>query len=161
MKLRLQNSISSQQDLRAVIQEIMSYSHWLSQSQIKQKVSSTPIQSPPLISDAAQDLVNQWMADKITAQKGFDELLVVLEDYLSIAPTMAITLAALPSAELKKLLIDWCRQNITNNILVSFRFDSTILGGMVVRYGSHIYDWSFKRQILASRDKFPEVLRRV
>jgi hypothetical protein len=32
---------------------------------------------------------------------------------------------------------------------------------MVVVHGSRIYDWSFRRQILATREKFPEVLRNV
>ena len=53
-----------------------------------------------------------------------------------------------------------CRP-VAPDVLVNFQFNATILGGMVVRYGSHVYDWSFRRQILAKRDTFPEVLRRV
>jgi F0F1-type ATP synthase delta subunit len=50
---------------------------------------------------------------------------------------------------------------VAPNMLVDFKFNSTMLGGMVVQYGSHIYDWSFRQRILDARDKFPEVLRSV
>jgi F0F1-type ATP synthase delta subunit len=88
-------------------------------------------------------------------------LLEDLEDYLETAPHISITLAAPASKKLKQALMDWCRTNINADILVDFSFNSSLLGGLVVRYGSHIYDWSFKRQLMANLSKFPEVLRRV
>ena len=74
---------------------------------------------------------------------------------------MSITLAAPAGAGLKRTLAEWCRQNIDENLLVHFDFNATLLGGMVVNYGSRIFDWSFRRRILEDRAKFPEVLRRV
>ena len=64
-------------------------------------------------------------------------------------------------AQLKQKIVEWCRKNIDGDILVDFRFNATLLGGMVVKWGSHVYDWSFKRQLMAARAKFPEVLRNV
>jgi F0F1-type ATP synthase delta subunit len=90
-----------------------------------------------------------------------DKLIETLEDYGTSAPIITITLAAPAPNSLKKTLIDWCRKNIAPNALIDFRFNATMLGGMVVQYGSRIYDWSFRRQILAARDKFPEILRNV
>jgi F0F1-type ATP synthase delta subunit len=84
-----------------------------------------------------------------------------LREFEESAPHITLTLAAPAPNGLKKTLISWCRDNIDKNILVDFKFNATILGGMVVVYGSRIFDWSFKRQILAAREKFPEVLRNV
>jgi F0F1-type ATP synthase delta subunit len=70
-------------------------------------------------------------------------------------------LAAPPSNGIKKTLVAWCRKNIATDILVNFDFNSTLLGGMVVRYGSHVFDWSFRRKILEEHSKFPGVLRNV
>ena len=94
-------------------------------------------------------------------QHMLDELIATLEVYRKTATTVTITLAAPATSEIKKTLVNWCRHNISADILVSFQFNATILGGMVVRHGSRVFDWSFKRQILAARANFPEVLRRV
>jgi F0F1-type ATP synthase delta subunit len=74
---------------------------------------------------------------------------------------MTITLAAPATTGIKKQLTAWCRDNVAPDVLVRFEFNQTLLGGMVVRFGSHIYDWSLRRQILDGRTKFPEVLRNV
>ena len=161
MNLKLQNSVSSRQDLRDIILQVRSYSQWLAQANIKKRYVASQAAPEPAISSAAADLISQWSGDSSTSQKSLDELITTLEDFEGSAPNITITLAGPPPGNLKTTLISWCRQNINPNILVDFKFDSTILGGMVIRYGSHIHDWSFKRQILASRDKFPEVLRRV
>jgi F0F1-type ATP synthase delta subunit len=84
-----------------------------------------------------------------------------LEDFSDSAPRVTVTLAAPAPNSLKQTIALWFRENIAPNTLVNFKFNSTILGGMVVVYGSRIYDWSFRRQILVSREKFPEVLRNV
>jgi hypothetical protein len=161
MKLNLQSSVSSGQDLKAVILEIRSYAKRLAQNSIKKQVSGSATDEQPPISLAAAELIKQWHSDKQINQKSLDELIAALEDFAAKATHIVITLAAPAPGSLKKELVAWCRQNIGPNILVDFSFNSTMLGGMVVRYGSHVFDWSFKRQILAAREKFPEVLRNV
>jgi hypothetical protein len=161
MKPKLHDSLSSRQDLKSAILEIRKYAHFFTQSSIKKQVVGNAAVEQPPISAAAADLIKQWQADKPISQKSLDELVAALENFAASAPNITITLAAPAPGQLKKELVAWCRQNITPDVLVDFSFNSTILGGMVVRYGSHIFDWSFKRQILAARDKFPEVLRHV
>jgi F0F1-type ATP synthase delta subunit len=46
-------------------------------------------------------------------------------------------------------------------MLVTVRFNSTIAGGMVVRLGSRMYDWSWRRLLMEQRSNYAEVLRRV
>ena len=161
MKLNLQDSVYSPQDLKAIILEVRKYARWASQYSIKMRVSKDKPDQPPIISLAATNLIKVWAEANPLSEKSLGELIAALETLEANSPRITITLAAAPSNSLKKTLVVWCREHIDPNILVDFHFNSTLLGGMVVRYGSHVYDWSFRRQILAARGRFPEVLRRV
>jgi hypothetical protein len=160
-KANFQNHVLSVDDLKSVILEVRKYITWFNQTEIKMKVTKNNSYELPAISATATEIINEWLAGNAPAQKNLDELMAALEDFEASAPRVTITLAAPPPNSLKKSLADWFRQNVSPNMLVNFKFNGTILGGMVVSYKSHIYDWSFRRQVLSSREKFPEVLRRV
>jgi hypothetical protein len=154
-------SVSSTQDLTSLILEIRSYAKWYSQYTTASKVKTTYKEAQPELSPTATELIRTWGKQSPLSQKSLDELISTLEKTVSHAPIMTITLAAPATTEVKRALVDWCRSNIHQDILVTFRFNSTILGGMVVRFGSKIYDWSFRRAILNERHKFGEMLTRV
>jgi hypothetical protein len=160
-KLQLPNSVASMQDLRALTLDVREYAKWFSHAVVKMHVNGTQVPKPPGVSAAASELIHAWGEQKQLNQKSLDELIETLEEIKSSAQSMTITLAAPPSGDLKQTLVTWCRENIAPGMLVSFKFNSTLLGGMVVHYGSHVFDWSFRRQILAARQTFPEILRRV
>ena len=162
MKLNnLQNSIFTPQDLKALIVEVRRYARWYAQASIKAKVTKIAPEQPVAISEDAANLIREVAAGQPLNQKVLDELLVTLDNLEKTLPRITITLAGMPGKSMKKTLTEWCRKNISPDILVDFRFNATILGGMVVQNGSRIHDWSFRRSILANRSKFPEVLRRV
>jgi hypothetical protein len=161
MKLSLQDNIASRQDLKAVIQDVRKYAQWYSQTAVKMKYSGAQGYELPPVSTAAVSIINEWNKEDPVSPKSLEDLIIALQDFESAAPNMTITLAAPAPNSLKKELLKWCRENVAPNILVDFKFSSTMLGGMVVQYGSHIFDWSYRRQILASLQKFPEVLRSV
>ena len=161
MKLQLPDSVLSSQDLKAATLEIQRYAQWYGQTLVKIKKSNHKGYAAPTISRPAVEIIEQWQGDRPITQPSLDGLIAALEDYAAAAPRISITVAAPPPRNLKQDLADWCRKNIDARILVDFQFDSTMLGGMAVRYGSHIYDWSFRRQILEARSRFPEVLRNV
>ena len=161
MKFNLQPNLSSRQDFQAAVLEIKKYARWFSQASIKQQVANSPPSQQPAVSEVAADLINQWHAGKPASPQSFDELVKELEDFAAKAPFVTVTLAAPAPNKLRAELVDWFRQNVRSDLLIDFNFNATMLGGMVVRYGSHVFDWSFKRQILAARNKFPEVLRHV
>jgi hypothetical protein len=141
--------------------EIHEYANWYAHESVKIRVKAKSESSSPTLSAAALELLRDWKADQQISAESLDLLIKTLEQYSSTSPSMTITLAALPTSILKTALVNWCRENIAPSILVSFRFNSSLLGGMVVQYGSHVFDWSFKRKILENRGIFPEVLRRV
>jgi len=161
MKLSLPDSVFSTQDLASLLVEVHLYARWFSHHDIMKRVSAKHATEPPVISPAATELIRDLANHKELSQQSLDELIVDLEKFRKTAPTMTITLAAPPSSDIKKNIVSWCRKNVASNVLITFQFNATILGGMVLRYGSRIFDWSFRRQILASREHFPEVLRNV
>lgn len=162
MKINLPNNISSLQDLKSLIMEVRGYARWYSAESIKSKVSGpAPVAGGFTVSETAASLIKTAVSDQGLNQKALDELISSLTALENTAPKVTVTLAGVPSGSLKKSMVDWFRNNLAPEILVDFKFNATILGGMVVQYGSHIYDWSFRRSILSNRSKFPEVLRHV
>lgn len=161
MDVKLPSTIASPQDLAALLGEIKEYAKWFGHESIKQKVAGSHSDQAPELSITANELIRAWGKAKPLSRESFDSLITSLEHYTKSSPAITFTLAAPVSGELKKTLVSWCRDNIAPNILVTFRFNATLLGGMVVQCGSSVFDWSFKRQILSNREHFPEVLRRV
>lgn len=161
MKLKLPASVSSVQDLTNLLLEVREYAKWFSHNEIKKRSGAKTNHDSPSISADALEVIDAWAAKKPLNRQSLDELIETLDEYRSNAPAMSITLAAPATNDIRKVLVNWCRDNVAPNVMVTFKFNSSILGGMVIRYGSRMFDWSFRRQIMDNRAKFPEVLRRV
>lgn len=161
MKLQLPDNVATGQDVQALVLEVRTYAKWYSQYAIKKRLRLKSARQEPDVSAAAKELIRDWAMQKPLSTASLDELVTALNSFESTAPQITITLAAPPTAGVKKTLVGWCRNKIAPNILVNFQFNAELLGGLVVRSGSHIFDWSFRRQILSAQDKFPEYLRRV
>lgn len=161
MKLVIPAEVASAQDLAAILTDVRRYGTWASRELIKQKVAGKSAGPQPDISKEASDIIRAWSDGKALSQNGIDGLIKALEDYKKSAPTITITLAAVPSGDVKSRLVAWCRKELAPGVLVSFRLNRNILGGMVVAYGSHIHDWSFRRKLLEHQKPFHEVLANV
>ncbi len=157
MNLKLPDTVASEQDLNTLIVEIHECLKWLTHESVKLQSGVKQSNPPPEMSPAASALVHEWGASK----EKLEALIAALEKLHHSAKIITITLAAQPSGSVKATLVGWCRKEIAADVLVNFGFNRSLLGGMVVRAGSRVFDWSFRRQILAAGDKFPEVLRRV
>ncbi|MDN5275397.1 MAG: atpH [Candidatus Saccharibacteria bacterium] len=161
MKFSLPPTIASVQDITALIAEIHDYSVWLNHQALKQRVGKKSTSYGPTMSPAADNLILQWIGKHEPDSASMDALAASLEHYRQTAQSVTITLAAPASVSIKTELVGWFRKHLNSELIVNFQFNSTILGGMVIRYGSRVFDWSFRRQLLADRAKFPEVLRHV
>lgn len=157
MSLKLPDTVSSPQDLGSLIVEIHDSIRWLTHEGIKKKAGDNVTPAPPNMSPAAASLIHEWGA---SLQK-LEALIKELEIIQRKGRVITITLAAEPSSNLKQVLVSWCRKELASDVLVAFTFNRAILGGLIVRAGSRVFDWSFRRQILRAGDKFPEVLSRV
>lgn len=160
-RLSLPDEVASIQDLTGLILEVREYIKWFSHNAILERVSKKRTSKPITLSPSATKLLQEWEKMQPISTRSLDELLDTLNLYKNTAPTLSITLAAPVTNDIKATLINWCRTNVAPNVMVTFGFNATLLGGMVVHLGSRIFDWSFRRQILASRDNFAEALRRV
>lgn len=158
---RLPESVSSLHDVRTLHLELKDYERWFAHEAIKHQVGAKHVSAKPELSAATSDTLRSWFADHPQSSHSLDELLDRLKHIESSASQLTVTLAAPATSDIKVALISWFRHNIGPDVLVSFQFSSTLLGGMVVRSGSRMFDWSFRRQIMENRAKFPEVLRRV
>lgn len=161
MKIQLPDTVSSLQDLGALTLEIRDYAKWFAHNAIKERVHAKNATPPPTLSPGALELVRGAGSGKLLNQQTLDSIITELENAKKTAPTITVTLAAPATTGVKQALVASCRQNIADNALVTFKFNSGLCGGMVIHYGSHVFDWSFRRQILANRTKFSEVLRSV
>jgi F0F1-type ATP synthase delta subunit len=161
MKLNLPPTVASPQDLAGLASDVHLYAKWASHELIKQKVKAASSTPQPTISPEASALIRAWSHDKPLTQTMLDELVAVLDNYKSTAPSMTITLAAVAPNEVKAKLVAWARTNLAENMLINFQINRHILGGLVVNYGSHIFDWSFRRKLLHSPIAFNEVIGRV
>lgn len=157
--LKLDSTVCSPQDVQGLVDELRAYARWFSHNSVKQRLKVRGHgTAEPELSPAGRALVREL---KPVSATSLDNLLATLDTYKSKAPLVTITLAAPPAPGIKKSLVSWCRDNLAPNVLVNFQFNAALLGGLVVRTGSRVFDWSFRRQILDNRAKFPEVLRNV
>lgn len=161
MKIKLPNNIASSEDLNDLLIELHDYSKWLNHQSIKKSMNVNTESKSPILSISAAELLHTIGEKKSINQSDLDQAIESIKKYIKQAPTITITLAAPPTNSIKINIVAWCRENLAPNILINFRFNKILLGGMVVRCGSRIFDWSFRRQILASSSKLPEVLRNV
>ena len=159
--LQLPSSVSSPQDLTGLIIEVKECAKWFAHETVKKQVKAGEMSAAPVLSPAANELIHALETKGPLSKESLASLIETLEQFAKNAPSISITLSAPPNVGIKKTLVGWCRENIAPDVLVTFQFNSTLLGGMVVRSGSQIFDWSFRRKLLAARDKFPEVLRHV
>ena len=155
MKLNLPDYIASPQDLTSVIDELRDYEKWFSHEAMKKQLHATKkTTEEPMLSIGASQLLRELQVKKGVNATNLDQLISELEHHSKIAPSIHVILAAPAPNSIKKDIVGWCRKNLSPDILVNFQFNSNILGGMVVRYGSRIFDWSFRRKILAERKNF-------
>ena len=161
MSIALPDTIASNQDLTALILDVKDYAKWYAHESVKQQVNVATSQHPVELSAVAVEVIRTWSSSEPLTRARLDLLISELEAYQKQAPTITVTLAAPATRGITSKIVGWCRANISSTILVSFDFNATLLGGMVVRSGSHIYDWSTRRMILDNRSKLPEVLKHV
>lgn len=161
MAFELPSEINSRQDIQALALEVRNYAGWLAHNDIKKRLKVRKPSPTPELSSGASETLHDWLMRNPLSSSSLDKLADALENLKDSAPSATITLVAPAGSKLKQDLTNWCRKNIDDNILVDFEFNSALLGGMVLRCGSHVFDWSFRRQLLDNQGKFAEVLANV
>lgn len=156
MKLILNEEVISSADLKDAIEELKDYRASFRHQQIRGSVTRRSSNAQIMPSSAAEDLIRQARQGKQLTIGLIEDLISELEKIERHAAKVRIILASAPTPGIKKKITSWIRENISGVVLVDFRYDSSILGGMILILGSHIYDWSFRRDLLSSKDKLKE-----
>ena len=161
MSVSLPTDIYSPSDLAALTLEIREYAKWFGQYVNAQRAGSRPNTVQPELSPVASNLIREYAKLSPMTTARIDEIIATLEQAATQSPVITITLAAPAPSEVKKQLTQWCRDELSPSVLVAFRFNAHILGGMVVRVGSRVYDWSFRTQLINHRRGILGALDRV
>lgn len=111
--------------------------------------SGLPTMSVPLKSLFETISASGWMTP--------EDLLRELEALLRHAPVVHLMVAAAPGKELKRQLTLWFRLEINPNTLLTFTERRDIGGGVIVRAGSRMYDFSFRKRILENKHRLTEL----
>ncbi|HEU5187768.1 MAG TPA: hypothetical protein VFT87_04675 [Candidatus Saccharimonadales bacterium] len=151
--MKLPVDMYSPDSLSATIFELTSFIAVLRNAQTRSKNGRFVAPEPSSALNHVLDLLN---ADS-TNMSALEKLNKDLEKHLLSAPVAHITLASLPGSAIKRELTAWFRTNISPEVLLTFTARTDIGGGIVVQAGSHIYDFSFKRLLLANKARIAEI----
>jgi hypothetical protein len=151
-------AVYSPQLLESVIYDLQVYVDWIRQNEIRAKVGTKP-KDEPNHSDETVLVIEAWQNGKAPTIDSIHALL----DHLKRTelPQVHITLAALPNHAQRQSLVAWFRNNTVPELLVSFVADRNLGGGVVVRTPNHVFNYSWRQELVAGRDKLAEIVRRV
>lgn len=162
MAFKLPDEIYSPSTIDACAFELETYADWMHAQAVKAKVSKRSQDSQePTISPGTVMLIKAYLGDRAATPHLLEDLAKELVALKKSLPVVHVTLAAMPGVSLKLKLVEWFRQNITPDILISFGTNSQIAGGVVVRTSGQIFDFSFRRRVLDQRARLPELFNNV
>jgi hypothetical protein len=159
VSLRLPVDVYSVEQLSSLIAELREHASAVRSATVRAKVSERRQEVPapsPLLTSLLHGTTTK--VDDATASEA---LLKDLETLRKKAPIAHITLAALPTRTIKRQLVVWFRAEIHPYALLTFAMRSDIGGGLILQVGSHIYDLSFRQQLLANKQRISEIFASV
>lgn len=154
-KLLFPTSLASKKELIKVQRELES----LRDAMIATNVSNKTLGKPrplPALSDTANELIR---TNNITLDsKSIVPLIQLLQEARDKSPVLRVAFAVEPDGESMSKLVSWFRKEIDPELLLQVGIQPTIAGGCIVQTISNRYDFSLRKQILGSTDKFRAVL---
>jgi hypothetical protein len=151
-------AIYSPQLLESVIYDLQVYVDWIRQNEIRTRVG-THLKDEPNHSDETVLVIEAWQKGEAPTIDSIQALITHLRNLK--LPQVHITLAALPNHAQRQTLVEWFRSNATQQLLVSFVADRNMGGGVVIRTPNRVFDYSWRQELVAGRDKLAEIVRHV
>ncbi|HEX3081953.1 MAG TPA: hypothetical protein VHQ86_01745 [Candidatus Saccharimonadia bacterium] len=156
---KLPAAVYSPQLLESVIYDVQTYLDWYHQTQIQKKVHAPKESAEPTHSAETVVVIEAWLGGKPATVESLEALLEYLRSLK--LPQVHVMLAALPNRAQRETLVNWFRTNVGPDLLLAFVADRNLGGGVVIRTPNRVFDYTWKQQLVAGRDKFAEILKRV
>lgn len=156
MAFNLPAAIYSADQLQFCSEQLHLYATALAQQ--RRGAKNTPL---PALSPESQLLLELLTLEQRTNDEAVDKFRADIETMVTATPTITVTLAALASHGLKTELTQWFRQNIRQDLLLSFVVNPDISGGMMVRTTNRVFDFSFRKLLLTDTKRFTKALENV
>lgn len=144
--------------VESVIYDIQYYLDWYHQNQIRKKVGASAKEEPTHSAETVV-VIEAWLHGQPATLDSLKALLVHLRA-LEL-PEVHIMLAALPNRAQRESLVNWFRSNVSPHLLLSFVADRNLGGGLVVRTPNRVFDYTWKQQLIAGRNKLAGILKNV
>jgi hypothetical protein len=158
MAFELPPAVYSPELLESVQYEIQQYLAWYRQTRVQKQVGAASAEEPTHSAETTLT-IEAWLGGKKATLEALEELLAHLRG-LNL-PVVHITLAALPNHAQRVQLVDWFHAATPGHrVLLAFVADRNLGGGVVVRTPNHLYDYSWKQQLIAGRAKVAEIISR-
>lgn len=154
--MKLPVDVYSPDQLSALILEIGNYRGHLRDAAVRAKTGSKKQAPLPEPSDILAQLLEESGVKPDDAE-AVDTLRKELELKLKKSPVVHLLLAAHPTSAIKRQFTTWFRTEINSEILLTFAVRSDIGGGLILQAGSRVYDFSFKRRLIANKKRIAEI----
>jgi hypothetical protein len=150
----------SPEQLSAIIIELRGHISSLRDASVRAKAAHATAPEPAHTSALLLGVLRESGVTP-TDQPESEKLLKDLEAIRNKAPAVHLMMAALPNRDLKRKLTDWFRAEIHPYALLTFAVRADIGGGIIIQAGSHVYNWSFREQILSHKSRISEIYNSV
>lgn len=157
MSFKLSNDVYSPDHLGIVLWELERLIDWLRNESVRVSVAGQESATKEVHLSALLLGVLKDADVKSNDREALEQLQATLQAVREQAPVAHIVLTALPSRSLKKQLVEWFRNEIHQQALITFAVRSDMGGGFLLRIGSKQYDFTFRGRLLANKHRIAEI----
>lgn len=99
-----------------------------------------------------------WLTG-LSQQSGAESAMRALTEFAREATVFDIELARSPGDELVTAIVHWLRATLAPNILIRVHVQRSLIGGLRLRTGKHVYDLSLAQALRSHANRATELLR--
>ena len=159
VKLMLPNSVATKNELARLVQELERIDAALIEVTARKRVGAA-VGEGPRYSDQMIDFlnVNNITLDDSRVRSG---LLVWLRKLKNTAPIVHLTFASQADTESLQHLVDWVRQSIHVQAVLTVGLQPDLIGGVYVRTKNRVHDFSMRARLQNARHLITEELEAI
>lgn len=158
--LKLPDTISSPDQIMAFIEDLADYQAYIRKLNVAAKVkvdSPSGLESPSMPIELVEFLKSQFGNEEVAIAR-LEEIKTFFKEVKASCPSIHIMMAYLPTVSERAEIVHWFRNNIAENILINFTQNSDVIGGLLIRTRTKIFDMSFRTVLLANKARLAELI---